>query len=463
MSEAIARFKKLKYALISLDEGTAGTRIPTPKNVRTTVEPVNGQYYMSASDVIEAITGCSHHAAIHQWGVIFSSFKDSLSPFMILGNDGSATRYSPLLSLTGVLRLLMLLSGKAAKYYRMAIADALVYKLAQHGGGLSPVFELNEEQRQLMQKMATVDVRRMEARRRRRLTQEPQAASTATADMPGEGTREWGYCYLATNRNLHASLHKIGATTWMPWERITGMSTASVADDFDLVACFACRNPFDFEKHLHMYFNSTRPYGDGKEFFNAPRAELLAYFNQMTLASLMSLAPPSFPALTGCVRGWGYCFLAWNPCLPAGLHRVGATRGMPYDRLVALSCTNVPTPYQLLACFACWDPFQAIQRIEERFTNAVEQPFRREFFINAPRVELMEVFDTMSMEALPGVLSATSTTIGRGRPRRSAQEGMHSEVSTLRRQVEGLRAALSTAVTQLATSRELATARGDRL
>ena len=460
MSDSTARFKKLKYALIALNEGTEGVSLPTPKCVRVTQEPIEGQYYMSAADVIEAINGCSHNAACTQWQRTYAVFKANLSPFMVLGHDGTGTRYIPLLSLTGVLRLLMLLSGKAAKYYRLGIADALVYKLAQHGGGLGPAFELNEEQRQLMQSMAKVDVGRMEVRRKRRLTAQAQpaaAAAAAPADVPGEGTREWGYCYLATNRSLHASLHKIGATTWMPWERITGMSTASVDEDFELVACFACRYPFDFERELHMYFASTRVYGDGKEFFNAPRAELLAYFNQMTLASLMGLVPPSFPPLSGCVRGWGYCFLAWNPCLPAGLHRVGATRGMPYDRLVALSCTNVPTPYQMLACFACWDPFEAIQRIEKHFTHAVEQPSRREFFIDAPRVALMELFDKMAMEALPGVHSATAAAMGRGQPRRSAQEGMHSEVTMLRRQVEGLRTALSAAMTLLSTSRGTST------
>ena len=405
MSAPIARFKKLKYAHISLHEAPAEVRIPTPKTVRTTMEPIEGQYYMSASDIIVAIVGCSIHAAAEQWRRIFAEFKDNLSPFMIWGNDGSATRYSALLTFTGVLRLLMLLSGKAAKCYRMAIADALVYKLAQHGGGLGPAFELNAEQRQLMQAMAKVDVQRMEVRRKRGLPPPSRRAATSVAptEMPGDWCREWGYCYLATNSSLHTSLFKIGATSWMPWERLMGMSASSVPESFELIACFACRHPFVFERHIHEYFGWSRLYGDGKEFFNAPRAELLAYFNQMTLASLMSLSPQSLSALSGCVRGWGYCYLAWNPCLPAGVHRVGVTRNIPFDRLVALSCTNVPTPYQLLACFACWDPFEAIQRIKERFENAIEQPFCKEYFINAPRAELMEYFDKMAMEALPGV------------------------------------------------------------
>ena len=332
MSSTTAPFKQLPYNLMSFEDDTTVASIPTPKSVRITATPLDNHYRMSATDVIASVADKSRDDAGKIWRRLDDDAQLAVAPFMVMGQFcGAREKIQPLLSLTGVLRLLMILPGKSAARHRLAFADALVHKLAKHGGGLAPIVDLDDEQRALLQQMARDDVSLMDAMRKRKRVEAPPTPDLDGDDEEegaGDGagctelsllderllaefnqlSRQWaeeergaveaaadgrvfGYCYLAWNPCLPWGMHKIGATAATPYERLRSLSRTSVPEDFQLLACFACWNPFQVEKRIHAHFASSRKYGERKEFFVAPRAALIAYFNQMALEALSGAQP----------------------------------------------------------------------------------------------------------------------------------------------------------------------------
>ena len=334
MSSTTAPFKRLPYNLMSFEDDATVARIPTPKSVRITRDRLEGHFRLSATDVIASINGVDRHDAAQIWRRLDDEAKQALASFMVPGQFcGAREKAQPLLSLTGVLRLLMILPGKSAARHRLAFADALVHKLAKYGGGLAPIVDLDDDQRALLQQMARDDVSLMDAMRKRKRVEGPptpgldgeeeeededggDGAGCTELSMLDERllaefnqlSRRWaeeergaveaaadgrvfGYCYLAWNPCLPWGMHKIGATARTPYERLRSLSRTSVPEDFQLLACFACWNPFQVEKRIHAHFASSRKYGERKEFFVAPRAALIAYFNQMALEALSGAQP----------------------------------------------------------------------------------------------------------------------------------------------------------------------------
>ena len=336
MSSTTAPFKRLPYNLMSFEGDATVARIPTPKSVRVTATPLDKHYRMSATDVIASVSGKSKNDASGTWLRLLrldAQAKEELEPFMVMGQFcGPGEKIQPLLSLTGVLRLLMLLNGRAVAHYRVAFADALVHKLAKYGGGLAPIVDLDDDQRALLQQMARDDVSLMDAMRKRKRVEAPATpgldGEEEEEEDAGDGagctelsllderllaefnqlSRQWaeedraaveaaadgrvfGYCYLAWNPCLPPGMYKIGATAATPYERLRSLSRTSVPEDFQLLACFACWNPFQVEKRIHAHFVSSRKYGERKEFFVAPRAALIAYFNQLALEALSGAQP----------------------------------------------------------------------------------------------------------------------------------------------------------------------------
>ena len=319
---------------MSFEDDTTVACIPTPKSVRVTRDRLEGQYRISAVDVIAAVHAKHRDYAGKVWRRLDEASKRVLQPFMVMGQfRGEGEREMPLLSLTGVLRMMTMLPGATGKQYRLAFADALVHKLAKHGGGLAPFMDLDDEQRALLQEMARDDVSLMDAMRKRKRVEGPptpgldgeeeeededggDGAGCTELSMLDERllaefnqlSRQWaeeergaveaaadgrvfGYCYLAWNPCLPPGMYKIGATAATPYERLRSLSRTSVPEDFQLLACFACWNPFQVEKRIHAHFVSSRKYGERKEFFVAPRAALIAYFNQMALEALSGAQP----------------------------------------------------------------------------------------------------------------------------------------------------------------------------
>ena len=78
-------------------------------------------------------------------------------------------------------------------------------------------------------------------------------------------------------------------------------------------------------------------------------------------------------------RVHGHCYVAWNP-LFSSLCKIGATTRAPEVRVRELSRTSVPEPFQLIASFPCWEPFQVEKRIHAHFAAARKYGRRNEFF-----------------------------------------------------------------------------------
>ena len=121
-------------------------------------------------------------------------------------------------------------------------------------------------------------------------------------------------------------------------------------------------------------------------------------------------------------RVHGHCYVAWNP-LFSSLCKIGATTRAPEVRVRELSRTSVPEPFQLIASFPCWEPFQVEKRIHTHFAAARKYGRRNEFF-ELERDVLIQYFALLANE------------VGaRGPMRASAKPSLHKEVVKLRAQV----------------------------
>lgn len=76
----------------------------------------------------------------------------------------------------------------------------------------------------------------------------------------------------------------------------------------------------------------------------------------------------------------GYVYAAWNP-LFGGLIKIGATmRQNPYLRVVELSTSGVPEPFQLIASIPSKDPFALEREIHLHFDSVRKYGRKKEFF-----------------------------------------------------------------------------------
>jgi len=95
----------------------------------------------------------------------------------------------------------------------------------------------------------------------------------------------------------------------------------------------------------------------------------------------------------------GFVYAAWNPCF-AGLVKIGATkRQTPYARLKELSGSNVPKPFELVACLQADDPFTLEKKIHTHFKDVRVQKGTRfcEFF-QLSKETVSEYFAALSLE-----------------------------------------------------------------
>ena len=294
------------------------------RTVRITKYPIDDLYRFSVRDVIGVVCTKNVDDAGKVWRNITDEFKDVLNPFLVIGQfTGKGQHIQPLLTLTGVLRLLMVLPGERAKRNRLKFVDVIMRHLARNGGALAPAFQLDADQQALVQQMARDDINHNDVETKRKRVRLPAEGAGVNDDGSSDDTPEdalalfdealvgefnqvslrweaeekeaiaaaadgrvFGYCYLAWNPSLPASLHKIGATTRTPQTRLNELSRTSVPEPFQLVASFACWNPFDVEKRIHELFAAARKYGRRNEFFDAPRPALEEVFNRMAYEAL---------------------------------------------------------------------------------------------------------------------------------------------------------------------------------
>ena len=92
----------------------------------------------------------------------------------------------------------------------------------------------------------------------------------------------------------------------------------------------------------------------------------------------------------------GYVYAAWNP-LFKDLIKIGATkRDHPYARVLELSGTSVPEPFQLVAAIPCQHPFVLERAIHSYFHSVRKYGRRKEFFL-VSREEIVEHFHLRSV------------------------------------------------------------------
>ena len=342
----------------------------TARSVRITKHPIDNSYRLSLRDIIGVVCNKNVNDAAKVWRNITDEFKDVLRPFLVIGQfTGKGQHIQPLLTLTGVLQLLMMLPGDNAKRNRLKFVDVIVKHLASDGGGLAPTFQLDAEQQAMVQQMATDDVYHHDVETKRKRTR-----------LPAEGI---------------------------------------VVDDDD--------------SSDDMPEDALALLDEG----------LVGEFNQISLRWEADEKEAIAAAVGG--RVFGYCYLAWNPCLPASLHKVGCTTRTPQTRLNELSRTSVPEPFQLIASFACWNPFDVEKRIHTRFASARKYGRRNEFF-NAPRAALEETFNSMAYEALSGVGGD-----GHKKKKRAAAStnSVHDELASLRAEMAASRTETMSAIVEL--------------
>jgi hypothetical protein len=143
-------------------------------------------------------------------------------------------------------------------------------------------------------------------------------------------------------------------------------------------------------------------------------------------------------------RVFGFCYIAWNPCFRK-LYKLGATTRQPIHRIQELSRTSVPEPFQLVAAFPCWQPFQVEKRIHAQFAASRKYGRRNEFF-EALRTELLAFFSALSVEAITASAhdpahTTTYTATPRKNVLRSEIRAIRAEMSAQTALLQGLHAA----------------------
>jgi len=289
--------------------------------IRITKELVQGCKRVSARDVISVVSMKDRNESSQTWRRIFDKYPSDFEPFLVdVKFQGKGQQFQPSLSLQGVFKLLMLLPGERAKLFRGTIASTLVKHMAENKGMLSPDIKLDPAQRVLLHEMAQSEVKyQSQSNFQSSVNDEDDKIdeNTGLALVPFVGefdllsarweaedqeaiesatdTHVFGYCYLAWNPSLSKKLFKIGATLRPPILRIQELSRTSVPVPFQLIASFQCFEPFQTEKRIHAHFTSSRKYGRRKEFFDAPRHEILAFFDRMAMESLYNMSTSSKP------------------------------------------------------------------------------------------------------------------------------------------------------------------------
>ena len=96
----------------------------------------------------------------------------------------------------------------------------------------------------------------------------------------------------------------------------------------------------------------------------------------------------------------GFVYAAWNSCFPE-LVKVGATkRDTPFARLKELSGSNVPHPFELVACLPSKDPFALEKSIHAHFKDVrIRKGARYCEFFRLTRENVSEYFSSLHLES----------------------------------------------------------------
>lgn len=96
----------------------------------------------------------------------------------------------------------------------------------------------------------------------------------------------------------------------------------------------------------------------------------------------------------------GFVYAAWNSCFPE-LVKVGATkRDTPFARLKELSGSNVPHPFELVACLPSKDPFALEKSIHAHFKDVrIRKGARYCEFFRLTRETVSEYFSSLHLES----------------------------------------------------------------
>ena len=113
--------------------------------------------------------------------------------------------------------------------------------------------------------------------------------------------------------------------------------------------------------------------------------------------------------------------------------KIGATTRTPEVRIRDLSRTSVPEPFQLVAAFPCWEPFQVEKLIHAHFAAARKYGRRNEFF-ELQRSVAIEYF---------AHLAKTAGASGPSTARAPRQMSLRKEVVALRKEATSLTATVS--------------------
>ena len=284
--------------------------------VRITQKPLEGYHRISVRDIIAVVCQENQNRSAEIWRTLNPKVHAELEPYKVDHKfKGKGQQVQPVLNLTGILKLILMLPGKNATLFKGSVAQILVNYLAKTEDQLIPGFQLDQNQQVLLREMAqsecvtdvktekqfSVDENEGKDFSRDSDCQQALVPFTGEFDIISarwesedrntckavQDEKIFGYCYVAWNPSLPPQLHKIGASFRSPIFRIQELSRTSVPEPFQLIASFQCFNPFEMEKRIHARFASSRKYGRRNEFFEAPRSEILAFFDKMASESLV--------------------------------------------------------------------------------------------------------------------------------------------------------------------------------
>ena len=238
--------------LLPLDEIVAGA------TVRVAI--IHGKQYLSVRDVIMHVCGKNTNDAAEVWRNLsrqnLPNFKKDEIGLAVYQFPGRGQQYQPVITLTGSVKLVMLLPGKRAKLYRTKFAEIISRYL---DGDQTLCLEIDENR--------TVGQKQSYARFAHGV--ESAIQEDETNEMP-----QIHYVY-ATKSPAFPGLIKIGRTIDMS-ARLSSLNTACAPAPHTIIAMATTFDMYRDEDLAHQYFAESRREG---EFFQITEEEIKAYFS----------------------------------------------------------------------------------------------------------------------------------------------------------------------------------------
>ena len=222
---------------------------------------INGQQYVSIRDVIMHICRKNTNDSAEVWRNISLDKKEELSKQLAVYQfPGRGQQFQPVITLSGSVKLVMLLPGKRAQLYRTKFADII----SRYLDGDQTLSVKIEENHLIGKKRSYARV----AQDFERLVQSDEANEIPQVQ----------YIY-ATKSPAFPGLIKIGRTINMR-ERLSSLNTACAPAPHSVITMAATLDMHRDEYLTHQYFAEFRKEG---EFFQVTEEDVKAYFSNVIM------------------------------------------------------------------------------------------------------------------------------------------------------------------------------------